>query len=146
MIKSITNGTTTIIKVSSEDGFDVVKITKQASMEQFSWLLRSLANFYEQGETLEVAIKSTFALMKAKNKDLELIEVRTQVSFEEFWDRYGFKVGKKERVKKKWEAMEQEEQVKAYEYIKKYKVFLAERPHIQQKYPETYLNTAEWNN
>jgi hypothetical protein len=143
---SITNGKTTIIRVSSEEGFDVIKIDKQASIEQFAWLLRSLATFYEQGEALEVAIKSTFALMKRKNKDLELIEVRTQVSFEEFWDRYGFKVGKKERVKKKWEAMDKEEQVKAYEYIRKYKMFLAERPHIQQKYPETYLNTAEWNN
>jgi hypothetical protein len=84
--------------------------------------------------------------IKTKDSSAERLQLLEELPFDLFWDEYGFKVGKKERVKKKWDAMEYNEKAKAMAHIRKYKFFLAERPHIQQKYPETYLGNAEWNN
>ena len=84
--------------------------------------------------------------IQTKDKTASVEEMSQDLSFERFWEEYNHKVGKKARVQKKWEAMSEPERIKALKYIKKYSYFLAERPTIEKKYPETYLNTAEWNN
>lgn len=81
-----------------------------------------------------------------KDSTAYIEEIAEDLSFERFWEEYNHKVGKKDRVRKKWEAMPDEEKAKALKYIKKYNFFLAERPHMERKYPETYLNCQEWNN
>lgn len=85
-------------------------------------------------------------LIYTKDTTAFIEEISIDLSFERFWLEYDHKVGKKERVKKKWEAMPDEEKAKALKHIKKYNFFLAQNPTIAKKYPETYLNTAEWNN
>jgi hypothetical protein len=113
-----------------------MKIISELKPDQRKWLFIQLAN---------EDIKTVAQWMGSKGK-VEIVEVPTDLSFEVFWEAYAYKVGKKERVKKKWEAMPEGERTKALAHIKKYNHFLSERPHMERKYAETYLNCAEWNN
>lgn len=117
----------------------MVKIEGDLTESQRRYILEYCTEF-------EDLFNPLLPMLKTKIPDVKIEEVLGDLSFENFWEQYGFKKGKKDRVRRKWEAMEEADQYKALSYIKKYKFFLAERPHIQQKYPETYLNTAEWNN
>lgn len=85
-------------------------------------------------------------MLLTKDQSAYLEEISPDLSFERFWETYDHKVGKKARVKKKWDSMPPEERVKALKHLKKYSYFLAQNPTIAKKYPETYLNAEEWNN
>lgn len=67
-------------------------------------------------------------------------------TFEDFWEMYGYKVGKKERVKKLWENLTEIEQGKCMVSIPKYKRWLNKNEGIAQCYPETYLSQKRWEN
>lgn len=95
---------------------------------------------------LKSDLPAMLGLINTKDQTAFIEEVTQDLSFERFWEEYAYKVGKKDRCKRKWESMPDEEKVKALKHLKKYSFFLAERPHMEKKYPETYLNTAEWNN
>lgn len=73
---------------------------------------------------------------------VELIEDSARVSFEDFWERYGYKVDKK-RALDKWKKLKPEEQRRAVEYISKYKNELR-RTGVAQMYPKTYLQNKIW--
>lgn len=115
-----------------------IQFDETSNVIQRLWCLKMLGD----GKTLE-NISSQITQKGVKN---EVLDLPDDLSFEVFWNTYECKVGKKDRVKRKWEAMEAGERVKALQYIKKYRYYLAQHPHIQQIYPETYLNRAEWNN
>lgn len=66
-------------------------------------------------------------------------------SFERFWSLYGYKVGNKARVAKKWNALEEGERILALGAIPKYKRF-AEVKKIELVYPETYIDQRRWEN
>lgn len=66
-------------------------------------------------------------------------------SFERFWGLYGYKVGNKPRVQKKWNALPEGERILALGAIPKYKRF-AEGKHIDLVYPETYIDQRRWEN
>lgn len=67
-------------------------------------------------------------------------------TFEDFWEFYGYKVGKKERAKKLWESLTEVEQDRCMASIVMYKRYLAQNPNIAQCYPETYLSQKRWEN
>ena len=115
---------------------NILKDDLQANQVKFL-----LANCATRGD-----LPALLGLIHTKDTTAFIEEISHDLSFERFWLEYDHKVGKKERVKKKWDAMPDEEKVKALKHIKKYAYFLASRPTIEKKYPETYLNTAEWNN
>lgn len=58
---------------------------------------------------------------------------------------YGYKVGNKPRVQKKWNALPEGERILALGAIPKYKRF-AEGKHIDLVYPETYIDQRRWEN
>lgn len=65
--------------------------------------------------------------------------------FERFWNAYGYKVGNKARVQKKWERLPEGERILALGSIARYKRF-AEGKKIDLVYPETYIDQRRWEN
>ena len=66
-------------------------------------------------------------------------------TFERFWNAYGYKVGNKARVQKKWNALPEGERVLAMAAIPRYRRF-AEGKRIELVYPETYIDQRRWEN
>lgn len=77
--------------------------------------------------------------LKWKVKPLEF-----DLSFENFYELYGNKVGKK-RAESRWKRLSREQKVKALLFIEKYDNQLKQQPGVQKKYPESYLNAEPWN-
>lgn len=139
LLGSKKNGDLAIFEFRDNETLKSIDILNDAlAIHQVKFLLSNCASKPELGALLE--------LIQTKDKTAYVDEISDDLSFERFWEEYAHKVGKKERVKKKWETMPPEERMKALKHIKKYNFFLAQNPSIAKKYPETYLNTAEWNN
>ncbi|HPX60043.1 MAG: hypothetical protein ACOXZH_00190 [Bacteroidales bacterium] len=80
-----------------------------------------------------------------KSKKLCFEEIRQEVTFEMFWNAYDDKLhSSKKRTLAKWNRMPKGEQIKAYNYINKYRQSIL--PGCGKKYAETYLNAELWNN
>lgn len=77
-----------------------------------------------------------------KHPGIRIIERKKEISFDDFYDKYANKIGKKAAIKA-WGKLSQSEQIKAYYYIQKYNQKLA--PGIARMYPASYLNAEPWN-
>ena len=66
-------------------------------------------------------------------------------TFKTFWETYGYKVGNRSRVEKRWNELLQDDQILALSFIRRYRNW-CERKKIEQCYPETYLNQRRWEN
>lgn len=65
------------------------------------------------------------------------------IDFEWFWNEYDKKIGDKQKLKKKWNKLSDEERQNAMNYIELYK---QSQPDKQfRKNPETFLNNKSWN-
>lgn len=78
-----------------------------------------------------------------KEKSSAKKEKELNYSFEEFWELYDKKVGKKDILIKKWLKISDEERESAMSYIPKYK--LAQPDKKYRKNPETFINQKAWN-
>lgn len=73
-------------------------------------------------------------------------DITTQdLSFRKFWFAYGYKVGNKARVEKKWNNLKDEDRLLALQGVER------QRRHSQthktdMPYPETYLDQRRWEN
>lgn len=104
------------------------------SNEQRAWILANLPR--TQAELRELA---------AKSKTIRLVEVKQEVTFDMFWDKYDHKaVSNKKKATATWKRMPEAEQIKAYNYINRYLQSLPGG--VSKKYAETYLNSQLWNN
>lgn len=108
--------------------------------EQVEWLHKNMPLKYEDFAAFKAKIEGN------KARKAKIIEVQKDLSFDAFWEMFNYKKGKKDSCKRTWEGMSQSDKVLALNYIKVYKKFLADRPHIECLYPQSYLNRAEWNN
>lgn len=107
--------------------------------KQYEWLLTNLP------KTEQFFLTTLKRGLESKgNVQIHLVE--HDLSFQKFWDRYDYKVGKKKRAERLWKALSKDNKVKALQHLKKYNYHLAQNPHIQRLYPETYLNQERWNN
>lgn len=80
-----------------------------------------------------------------KTENSTVTEIFQEITFEMFWNKYDDKLSSsKKRAIAKWNKMSSAEQVKAYNYIRKY--FNTLEGGIRKKYAETYLNAETWNN
>jgi hypothetical protein len=76
-----------------------------------------------------------------KGKEEEKTKINFQ--FEDFWDLYDKKVGDRDKIKKKWQALTDPDRAAAINYIPGY---IASRPDKQfRKDPATFLNNKSWN-
>jgi len=69
--------------------------------------------------------------------------VEYRIPFEKFWNLYDKKVGKKDKIQKKWESLSLEVQNKILEYIPKYKLSQPDKQY--RKNPDTFFNNESWN-
>ncbi|WP_167571716.1 hypothetical protein [Aquimarina algiphila] len=76
-------------------------------------------------------------------KNITYAEVEIFPTFEDFWNCYDKKVGKKKNIKKKWEMISHAEKLKIMQHVEKYKISQPEKQY--RKNPETYLNNESWN-
>jgi len=65
------------------------------------------------------------------------------IAFDEFWNLYDKKVGEKDKLKKKWELLKDEERELAMKHIPNYKLSQPEKKF--RKDPSTYLNNKSFN-
>ena len=79
-------------------------------------------------------------------KSPRLIEVKEEITFQMFWEKYDYKEGKMV-AERRWNNLSKANQQKAYHYIAIYNQRrMAKTPPPSKKYPETYLNQQIWNN
>ena len=83
-------------------------------------------------------------LSRFRSKTTTIIEVPLDLSFEAFWDAYGYKEGTKKRAVGMWSALSKADRIAAIEYIRIYNGKLAQTPGISRQYPETYLSSQRW--
>lgn len=102
----------------------------------------SPGDMYDNSEN-EIPDNESKQPKKEKEKSSAKKEKEPNYSFEEFWDAYDKKVGKKESLIKKWLKLSDEERELAMSYILKYKQCQPDKQY--RKNPETFLNNKSWN-
>jgi uncharacterized protein YdaU (DUF1376 family) len=75
-------------------------------------------------------------VIEDKNKNIN-------IDFEWFWNDYDKKVGDKQKLKKKWIKLTDEERQNAMNYLELYKQSVPDKQF--RKNPETFLNNKSWN-
>lgn len=89
-----------------------------------------MGNHMEDENEIEIEIE---------NKD----EVEVCPTFDDFWNEYDKKKGDKEKLKKKWKLLKQEEREKIMDYLPNYKFSTPDKQYRLN--PETFLNNKSWN-
>lgn len=85
------------------------------------------------------------SLAKLKGKTGIITELVEEVDFAAFWNKYNDKArSSKVKTERVWNKLKRVDQVKAYNYIGKYKASL--QAGICMKYATTYLSDELWNN
>ncbi|MGI6342011.1 MAG: hypothetical protein ACOXZ9_03720 [Bacteroidales bacterium] len=79
------------------------------------------------------------------NKTLTLTQIETEVTFEDFWNKYDEKTrSSKKKAQLRWNRLSKHDQVRAYRFIDKY---FQNMPSWQsKKLAESYLSSELWNN
>lgn len=84
------------------------------------------------------------AKKERKGKEIKGKEIKEiNISFDVFWDLYDKKVGDKEKLKKKWESMQDLERQSIIDYIPRYKMNQTDKKF--RKDPQTFFNNKSWN-
>lgn len=72
------------------------------------------------------------------------VNEKEQISFSDFWDLYGKKVGNKEACEKKWGKLSNDVRKQIMEFVPKFRAGITDIKF--QPYPETFLNQKRWTN
>lgn len=79
--------------------------------------------------------------IEIENEDI--IKTEVYPTFDDFWDLYDKKIGKKSKIEKKWDLLSQSTKEEIMQYVPKY---IQSQPDKQyRKNPETFLNNESWN-
>jgi hypothetical protein len=79
---------------------------------------------------------------ETENRTITINE-NINIDFEWFWNDYDKKVGDKQKLKKKWNKLTDEERQNAMNYLDLYKQSVPNKQF--RKNPETFLNNKSWN-
>ena len=79
---------------------------------------------------------------ETENRTITINE-NINIDFEWFWNDYDKKVGDKQKLKKKWNKLTDEEMQNAMNYLDLYKQSVPDKQF--RKNPETFLNNKSWN-
>jgi len=79
---------------------------------------------------------------ETENRTITINE-NINIDFEWFWNEYDKKIGEKQKLKKKWNKLTEEERQNAMNYIDLYKQSVPDKQF--RKNPETFLNNKSWN-
>ena len=82
-------------------------------------------------------------VLNSKVNKVNIVKKRKlNISFNEFWDLYNYKVGKKEKVMAKWESLKDIDRQDVMDYLPGY---IQSKPDKQfRKHPTTFLNNEGW--
>lgn len=105
------------------------ELTKQ----QREWLFNGRFPLYEAG------IKQFVSIINFTVHGGEL-----DLSFEHFWNSYGYKIGKKPMAENNWKRMSRADKISALSGIKPYNSYLARHLHREKVHATTYLNQKYW--
>ena len=79
---------------------------------------------------------------ETENRTITINE-NINIDFDWFWNDYDKKVGDKQKLKKKWNKLTDEERQNAMNYLELYKQSVPDKQF--RKNPETFLNNKSWN-
>ena len=79
---------------------------------------------------------------ETENRTITINE-NINIDFEWFWNEYDKKIGEKQKLKKKWNKLTDEERQNAMNYLELYKQSVPDKQF--RKNPETFLNNKSWN-
>ena len=79
----------------------------------------------------------------AQKHNWKLIEVLEDITFESFWNKYNYKVGKLNKTKEYWNKLSDADKTLAFKYIDKYNNHL-KLSNVSKAYPTSYLNGQYW--
>ncbi|AEL24335.1 hypothetical protein Cycma_0560 [Cyclobacterium marinum DSM 745] len=114
-----------------------VRITGNVELHQVRWVLSNAPS--SEGDLIK-------NFQKRVGKKVIIKYVPVDITFADFWEKYGNKIGKKKRAEHLWGLLNTEERQKAIAYLDSYNSYLRQNPNITKLYPETYLSQERWNN
>lgn len=82
-------------------------------------------------------------LKEAKDRNIQLIELDREVTFEMFWDAYKYKTSGKIEAEKAWKKLTKDDQIAAFDYIPVYNSILKTNK-ANRLHGSTYLNAKRW--
>ncbi len=84
-------------------------------------------------------------LVKKSQGRLTVTKAQTDLSFDAIWNKYNYKVGKKDKTQKLWEKMSDAERLATYKMLPAYNSHL-NRTSEGKAYLETFLRNKYWEN
>ena len=108
--------------------------------QKFSESRRNNAKSTKKESTSEAYAKHMET--ETENRTITINE-NINIDFEWFWNDYDKKVGDKQKLKKKWNKLTDQERQNAMNYLDLYKQSVPDKQF--RKNPETFLNNKSWN-
>jgi|AntAceMinimDraft_18_1070375.scaffolds.fasta_scaffold16861_3 hypothetical protein len=116
--------------------FPQSKVRQQASAIE---LLKKYNLFDEKNLIVNKELSNSYE----DEHDTVIDNVHENIDFELFWNLYDKKVGKKEKVKNKWDKLTIDVQEKILDYLP---IYIKSQPDKKfRKNPETFFNNESWN-
>jgi hypothetical protein len=129
-------------KFKVEDGlyYNERMFNETIRRQKFSESRRNNAKSLKKESTSEAYAKHMET--ETENRTITINE-NINIDFEWFWKDYDKKVGDKQKLKKKWIKLTDQERQNAMNYIDLYKQSVPDKQF--RKNPETFLNNKSWN-
>ena len=129
-------------KFKVEDGlyYNERMFNETIRRQKFSESRRNNAKSPKKESTSEAYAKHMET--ETENRTITINE-NINIDFEWFWVEYDKKIGDKQKLKKKWNKLTDEERQNAMNYIDLYKQSVPDKQF--RKNPETFLNNKSWN-
>lgn len=129
-------------KFKVEDGlyYNERMLNETVRRQKFSESRRNNAKSPKKESTSEAYAKHMET--ETENRTITINE-NINIDFEWFWNHYDKKVGDKQKLKKKWHKLSDEERQNAMNYLDLYKQSVPDKQF--RKNPETFLNNKSWN-
>ena len=129
-------------KFKVEDGlyYNERMLNETVRRQKFSESRRNNAKSPKKESTSEAYAKHMET--ETENRTITINE-NINIDFEWFWNHYDKKVGDKQKLKKKWNKLTDQERQNAMNYLDLYKQSVPDKQF--RKNPETFLNNKSWN-
>lgn len=121
------------------------KFDTQGQIVGFEIMAENPMNGTELSTFLALLPQSHGELLKyCKKKNLTLIELKPDLSFEIFWNKYNYKDGgSKKKAEAVWDKLSEKDKATAISWIPRYENILI-RQGVAKMYATTYLNQKRW--
>jgi hypothetical protein len=129
-------------KFKVEDGlyYNERMLNETVRRQKFSESRRNNAKSPKKESTSEAYAKHMET--ETENRTITINE-NINIDFDWFWNDYDKKVGDKQKLKKKWNKLTDEERQNAMNYLDLYKQSVPDKQF--RKNPETFINNKSWN-